>query len=152
MYEMSRRFPQDAHGACASGRYPFRAIQPAAEAVAAMAEAMTTPKTLCARCETDITKRRARWEEEAYLLGYLHAAKDAAKEIAGIAAQQSKPEPEPIAEPSGIFAGFGTLPTRAEWERLLYEEAMRRFGTANKAAKAIGIGQCTMYRKVEGRA
>lgn len=39
------------------------------------------------------------------------------------------------------------LPTAAQWEMMLIEEAIRRTGNKKAAAKMIGIGTTTVYRK-----
>lgn len=47
-----------------------------------------------------------------------------------------------------LLTGLATLPTLAELERLVIAEALRRAnGNAEYAAKLIGVGKMTIYRK-----
>lgn len=57
--------------------------------------------------------------------------------------------PEPIVNETIVYAMFGErLPTMSEWEMSLIGEAVRRAGSKAEAAKLIGIGKTTLYRKL----
>ena len=62
-------------------------------------------------------------------------------------------EPEPAALPadgSALRLGAGPLPTMEEVEQTLIAEALHRFdGNRRQTAKALGISERTLYRKIK---
>jgi transcriptional regulator with PAS, ATPase and Fis domain len=65
-------------------------------------------------------------------------------------AESAEPEPEESEADSALRLGTGTLPTMEEAEQALIAEALRRFdGNRRQTAKALGISERTLYRKIK---
>ena len=79
-----------------------------------------------------------------------HAAPDAVSDAAfRVEDDDASEEPDETASPADALRA-GPLPTMEEAERLLIAEALRRFGgNRRQSARALGISERTLYRKIK---